>query len=82
MKFTVSIDEQENVAIPIEIRRALKQLPGRSLEVEADMPVKPWDFDKEAFDEAVRIYSGSMREQMLAEGYASVDELMQDIRPR
>jgi hypothetical protein len=39
-------------------------------------------FDQEKFDAAITKFEGSMREQFLADGYNSVDEYMDNIRPK
>lgn len=83
MNFMVRVDEDRKITIPPDALDALQRAPDRSTEVEARTlgVSEPYVFDEAGFDAAVREYSGSMREQMLAEGYASVDDFMNEIRP-
>jgi len=77
MKFSTVLGEDRKVVVPEEIVDKLRLEPGTPVEVE----VQPREFDAERFKRVLAEYRGSMREQMLAAGYASVDELMNEIRP-
>jgi antitoxin component of MazEF toxin-antitoxin module len=84
MKVTLTIGEDNRVLIPQDVIEALHLLPGTKVQAElgevTDAP--PYKFEREKFDAAIEKYGGSLREKMLADGYASVDEMMEDIRPR
>jgi len=84
MKFTGSVGEDRQLIIPKEVMESLHLQPGATVDVEiCEVPVlKPRSFDEKRLREALDKYGGSMREQMLAEGFESVDQLMDDIRPR
>ena len=83
MKFTGVIDEDRQVMVPETVVRTLHLTPGSRIEIE--ISPAPTEDEKRQRSERLKAvleqYQGSMREQMLADGYASVDELMNDIRP-
>jgi bifunctional DNA-binding transcriptional regulator/antitoxin component of YhaV-PrlF toxin-antitoxin module len=84
MTVTLTVDPNNRLIVPQETIDALHLEPGKSVEVQiqtvTDAP--PHKFDLEKFDAAIAKYRGSMRQQMLDDGYNSVDEMMDDIRPR
>jgi bifunctional DNA-binding transcriptional regulator/antitoxin component of YhaV-PrlF toxin-antitoxin module len=84
MEVTLTVDQNKRLIVPEEAIEALHLEPGTSITVEVhgvtDAP--PRKFDEEKFDAAIKKYRGSMREQFLADGYSSVDEYMDDIRPK
>jgi bifunctional DNA-binding transcriptional regulator/antitoxin component of YhaV-PrlF toxin-antitoxin module len=84
MNVTFTVDQNNRLIVPDEAIEALHLEPGKSVKAEiqevTDAP--PYKFDPEQFDAAIKKYSGSKREEMLALGYSSVDEMMDDIRPR
>jgi bifunctional DNA-binding transcriptional regulator/antitoxin component of YhaV-PrlF toxin-antitoxin module len=84
MRVTVSVDESKRLVVPAEFESRLKLEPGTSLVI--DVPevsdAKPHVFDQAKFDAAMDKFQGSLREQFLADGYNSVDEYMDDVRPR
>ncbi len=84
MKYTTKVSERGQVVIPKPIRDSLKLDKNSSVEFEmkgAVLTLRP-KRDMRKFDEAIKKYKGSMREQLLADGYSSVDELMKDLRGR
>ena len=90
MKYTTKVSERGQVVIPKPIRDSLKLSKNSAIEFEmtgtkviltpAVTPTPKRDMRK--FDEAMKKYRGSMREQLLADGYSSTDELMRDLRGR
>jgi len=83
MKVTLSVENDQRLRIPTEAYEELHLEPGKLVDVEIKdvTDEAPYKFDREQFRAVISKYSGSMRQQMLADGYASVDELMADIRP-
>ena len=84
MKVTLEIGQDSKPIFPEELVESLHLKPGAKVDVDFGTVTAPPPhvFDRERFDAAVKKYSGSMRAQMLADGYASVDEMMEDIRPQ
>ncbi len=90
MKYTTKVSERGQVVIPKAIRDSLKLDKNSAIEVEmigttvtltpVGAPTPKRDMRK--FDEAMKKYRGSMREQLLADGYSSTDELMKHLRGR
>ena len=84
MKYTARLGERGQVVIPKPIRDSLGLAKNACVDFEVKdhiLTLTP-KRDMRRFDEAIRKYKGSMRKQMLADGYASVDELMKDLRGR
>ncbi len=84
MTFKASVNECGQVTFPQEALDALGLKENSTFEFEVDrdrLIVKP-QRDMQAFDAWAKKYTGSMREQFLAEGYTSVDEYMEEIRPK
>ncbi len=83
MEVTLTVDHDKRLIVPDEAIQALHLEPGKSIKVKVEevSDAPPHKFDEEKFDAAIKKYSGSMRQQMLADGYNSVDEMMEDIRP-
>ncbi len=84
MKFQSKVDARGRVIIPKAIRDHLDldryillefQLKGTTLILTPKQKVSN-------FDLAIKRYGGSLRKQMLADGYASTDEYINDIRGR
>ncbi len=69
--------------LPREVIDGLQIEPGAKIEVEilSSRDATPYVFDEKRFDEAITKHAGSLREQFLADGWTSVDEYMQEIRP-
>jgi bifunctional DNA-binding transcriptional regulator/antitoxin component of YhaV-PrlF toxin-antitoxin module len=84
MKFTGSVTEERQLVLPKEVMESLRLEPGARVEVEirAATDAKPYEFDEKRFDAAIERYRGPMRQQFLAEGWTSVDEHMDFIRPK
>ena len=84
MKLTAKMGERGQVVIPKAIRDSLGMDKNSSVEFELNgtrLTLRP-KRDMRRFDEAIKKYKGSMREQLLADGYSSVDDLMKDLRGR
>ena len=84
MKYTTKVGERGQVVIPKAIRDSLKLDKNSSVEFEMNgtvLTLRPTR-DMRKFDEAIKKYKGSMRKQLLADGYNSVDDLMKDLRGR
>jgi bifunctional DNA-binding transcriptional regulator/antitoxin component of YhaV-PrlF toxin-antitoxin module len=84
MTVTLTVDPNNRLIVPQETIDALHLEPGKSVEVQiqtvTDAP--PHKSDPEKFAAALDKFRGSLREQFLADGYNSVDEYMDDIRPK
>jgi AbrB family looped-hinge helix DNA binding protein len=84
MKFESKVGERGQVVIPKAIRDNLGISKHTAIVFEmegAKVSLSP-KRDMRNFELAMSRYGGSLRKQMLAEGYASTDELMKDIRGR
>ncbi len=86
MTFTATIDAEHHLVVPDTVVTDMKLVPGSQFLVEIKEPIYSADPEAkrqraERLEAALLKYQGSMREQMLAEGYASVDELMNEMRP-
>jgi antitoxin component of MazEF toxin-antitoxin module len=85
MKLTLSVDGDRKVIIPAEVIERLHLEPGASVRVKVSAGiVKPYVFNQEKFDAAMRWddeHREEFRQRMRDDGYASVDEYMNDIRP-
>jgi antitoxin component of MazEF toxin-antitoxin module len=84
MKISLNVTEDRNLLIPPDLAETLHLKPGASVEVEIGevKDPEPYRFDQTKFDAAIQKFAGSVREEMLADGYSSVDEMMDDIRPK
>jgi len=84
MKVTVSVDENKRLLVPLEFEEQLKLQPGTSVTVDfPDQEVtEPEGFRQANFAAALDQYTGFMRQQFLADGYSTVDEFMDDVRPK
>ncbi len=84
MKYTTKVSERGQVVIPKPIRDSLKLDKNSSVEFEmkgAVLTLRP-KRDMRKFDQAIKKYRGSMREQFLADGYTSTDQFTAEIRGR
>ena len=89
MTFRATINENGQVAFPREALEALGLAENSSFEFEVEGSTLTLKREREAklernlqaFDEWFAKYAGSKREQLLADGYKSVDEYMKVIRP-
>ncbi len=83
MRFTGTIDAEHQVTLPDEIVTELHLQPGSQVIMDVSEVISTSDKLERSkrFKQALDKYRGSMREQMLADGYVSVDEMMADIRP-
>jgi AbrB family looped-hinge helix DNA binding protein len=84
MKFRSKVGERGQVVIPKAIRNNLGLDKNSEIEFElkgTTVTLKP-QRDLANFDLAIKRYGGSLRKQMLEDGFASTDELMNHIRGR
>ena len=84
MKISSKVGERGQVVIPKAFRDDLGLDRNTAIEFElkgSTLTLRP-KRDRSNFDLAMKRYGGSLRKQMLAEGYASTDEWMKDIRGR
>jgi AbrB family looped-hinge helix DNA binding protein len=84
MKIASKIGERGQVVIPKKFRDNLGLNKDAAVEFElkgTTLVLTP-KRDLRNFDLAMKRYGGSLRKQMLAEGFASTDELMNHIRGR
>ncbi len=92
MTFAATIDENGALTLPKELREHLELTPHSQVEFrqhggtvtlskKISTPEVSPDERVRRMEAAIAKYSGTFREQMLAEGYNSVDEYMEDIRP-
>jgi len=80
----MKIDEHGQITIPKAIQESCGLTPGVELEVtvrDGAVVLEP-KRDTASFDAAMKRWKGSLRQQMLADGYTSTRELMQDLRGR
>jgi len=83
MKVTVSVDENKRLLVPLEFEEQLKLQPGTSVTVDfPDQEVTEPELRQAKFTAALDQYTGFMRQQFLADGYSTVDEFMDDVRPK
>lgn len=84
MKFESKVGERGQVVIPKAIRDSLgiNKHTAIVFEMEGTKVSLAPKHDPRNFELAMKRYGGSLRKQMLAEGYASTEELMKDIRSR
>ncbi len=84
MTFTGTIDADHKVIIPDEVLETLNLEPGKPVQLDARVPAaaKSFEFDEQKFDAAIEKYSGLLREDFLGRGYATVDDYMNEIRPK
>ncbi|MBS1799009.1 MAG: AbrB/MazE/SpoVT family DNA-binding domain-containing protein [Acidobacteria bacterium] len=84
MKFRSKVGERGQVVIPKAIRDNLGlntdsaivfELKGTTLTLTPNREMR-------RFDEALRKYKGSLRKDLLAEGYSSVDDYIRETRGR
>ena len=84
MKIVSKVGERGQVVIPKKIRENLGLGKNASVEFEVKgttVTLSP-KRTQANFDLAMKRYGGSLRKQMLAEGFASTDELSKHIRGR
>jgi bifunctional DNA-binding transcriptional regulator/antitoxin component of YhaV-PrlF toxin-antitoxin module len=84
MRFISSVNEGSQLVIPQQVMETLHLEVGArvNVEVSAVSDETPYVFDPERFDQAIKRYTGSLRDQFLAQGWTSVDAYMDEIRPR
>jgi AbrB family looped-hinge helix DNA binding protein len=87
MKIASKVGERGQVVIPKKFRDNLGLDKNTSVEFElkgATLVLTPKTLKQKTsnFDLAMKRYGGSLRKQMLNEGFASTDELMDHIRGR
>jgi AbrB family looped-hinge helix DNA binding protein len=80
----MKIDERGQITIPKEIRESCGLTPGVEVEVMVRDGAVVLERKRDAanFDAEMKRWRGSLRQQMLADGYTSTRELMQDLRGR
>jgi len=86
MRVTGTVGEDNQIILPEDVVRALRLSPGTAIEVDIRPPaMRESSEDKRRrsahLDAVLDEFQGSMRQDMLDQGYASVDEMMNDIRP-
>jgi antitoxin PrlF len=80
----MKITERGQITIPKAIREKCGLTPNLEVEVrikDGAVVVEP-KRDGKKFDAAIKRWRGSLRKEMLADGYASTRELMKDLRGR
>ncbi len=83
MKTLITINEDHQAIIPAEVIQALHLKPGAQIRVEfeaaEESPRKK--LSDEEFSAAIEKVAGTHRQQLLDQGFASVDEFMAYVRP-
>ncbi len=92
MTFAATIDENGQITVPAEVRETLDLTPDSQVEFrqhgkvitlnkKIDKPQLSPEERVRRLEAAIAKYGGTLRDRMLADGYKSVAEYMNDIRP-